>query len=105
MDVLYAIHDCALGLSPVTSYSGVKRYIDEGMGQERKAGNQAMRTARRGEQQGHASVPGESEAMLGLGVGPASTMWSRSLIMERGANHCVGLSGMVASMRRLCLAA
>ena len=25
VDVLYAIHDCALGKSPVTSYSGVKR--------------------------------------------------------------------------------
>ena len=24
MDVLYAIHDCAWGISPVTSYSGVK---------------------------------------------------------------------------------
>ena len=25
MDALYAIHDCAVGISPVTSYSGVKR--------------------------------------------------------------------------------
>ena len=26
MDVLLAIHDCVLGISPVTSYSGVRRY-------------------------------------------------------------------------------
>ena len=25
MDVVFAIHDCALGISPVTSYSGVNR--------------------------------------------------------------------------------
>ena len=28
MDVLYAIHDCALGISPVTSYSAVKDIIE-----------------------------------------------------------------------------
>ena len=26
-EVLFAIHDCALGISPVTSYSGVKTYL------------------------------------------------------------------------------
>ena len=25
MDVLYAMHDCALGISPVTSFSGAKK--------------------------------------------------------------------------------
>ena len=28
MDILYAMHDCALGISPVTSYSGVKQGVD-----------------------------------------------------------------------------
>ena len=28
VDVLCAIHDCALGISPVTSYSGVKRGLE-----------------------------------------------------------------------------
>ena len=27
MDVLFAMHDCALGISPVPSYSGVKEFV------------------------------------------------------------------------------